>query len=101
MHVHAQRSGARSGPVYLRLPMHQGEFTFPLAPFSTLLVVVPVRMFGNAVADRETTDGLVVAACRRSDLYEDGDVDVDHRRAHGEHRVSPHCSKRFVLGAFK
>jgi hypothetical protein len=53
------------------------------------------------MADRETTGGLVVAARWRSDLYEDGDVDVDHRRAHGEHRVSPHSSKHFVLGAFK
>jgi hypothetical protein len=50
------------------------------------------------MADRETTGGLVVAARRRSDLYEDGDVDVDHRRAHGEHRVSHQLSKRLVSG---
>lgn len=50
------------------------------------------------MADRETTDGLVVAARRRSDLYEDWHVVVDRRRTHGEHWVSSRLSKSLVWG---
>lgn len=50
------------------------------------------------MADRETTGGLVVAARRRSDLYEDWHVVIDHRRTYGEHRVSHQLSKRLVSG---